>query len=524
MGGSDWPDPPGIPYHHRMVTPGQILAGKFQVERVLGQGGMGVVVSAYHMVLGQRVALKFLLPEAMQHREAVERFLREARAAVRLKSEHVGRVIDVGTLEDGAPYIVMEYLDGMDLSGYMQRHGTLPVLQAVDFLLQGLEAIAEAHAIGIVHRDLKPANLFITRAPDGGPLIKVLDFGISKAATADQDFSLTRTSAVMGSPGYMSPEQLRSTRDVDARSDIWSLGVILYELTTGRQPFVAESITELALKVAMDPAPPLYLPSAHGFEQVVARCLEKDAGKRFANVAELAAALVPFGPATAAESAARIARVLQVQITNPFARPATGQSIGTAPTTLSGATGQATHGGGKKSRTGLVAAIGAVLVAGGVGAVIALGGGKASTGPAAAGGSGSVTAPAGSGSVTAPAGSAAVVTPAGSAAATAPAGSAAGTAPAGSATVTPPAGSDAGSAAIAAPPAGSDAGSAVIAAPTGGSAAPTGAGSGSKIAKGAPHGAGRRGSGHGSGHGQGSGTGSSAGSNAGSDDFSNSRY
>ena len=154
-----------------MIAPGQVLAGKFQVERVLGQGGMGVVVAAHHLVLGQRVAIKFLLPEALTNGEAVERFLREARAAVRLRSEHVGRVIDVGTFDGGAPYIVMEYLEGVDLSQYLARSGPLPSPQAVEFVLQACEAIAEAHSQGIIHRDLKPANLFLTRRADGAPLV-----------------------------------------------------------------------------------------------------------------------------------------------------------------------------------------------------------------------------------------------------------------------------------------------------------------------------------------------------------------
>ena len=162
---------PASPGTAAPVKEGDVLASKYRVEKVLGVGGMGVVVSAYHLVLGQRVALKFLLPEAMQHPEAVERFLREARAAVRLKSEHVGRVIDVGTLDNGAPYIVMEFLEGGDLSQFVQRNGSLPVAAAVDVLLQACEAIAEAHSLGIVHRDLKPANLFITRAADGAPLV-----------------------------------------------------------------------------------------------------------------------------------------------------------------------------------------------------------------------------------------------------------------------------------------------------------------------------------------------------------------
>jgi len=354
-----------------MVGPGQILGGKYQLERVLGQGGMGMVVSAIHLALGQRVAIKFLLPEALTHREAVERFLREARAAVRLRSEHVGRVVDVGTFDDGAPYMVMEFLEGSDL-GHTLRQGPLPVVHAVDFVLQACEAVAEAHALGIIHRDLKPANLFYTRRADGSPLIKVLDFGISKAHGEGQDFSLTRTSAVIGSPGYMSPEQLRSSRDVDARSDIWSLGVILYELTTGRQPFTATSITELALKVAMDSTPPLQLPMAPaGFERVIDCCLEKEAAQRFGNVAELAAALVPYGPPSAADAALRIARVLQVTPSLTMPRPGTAGTA--APTTLSSATGQPT---GltppppRGSRFALVAGVGIVLAGVAVAAVM----------------------------------------------------------------------------------------------------------------------------------------------------------
>jgi serine/threonine-protein kinase len=372
-----------------MIAPGQVLAGKFQVERVLGQGGMGVVVAAHHLVLGQRVAIKFLLPEALAHRESVERFLREARAAVRLRSEHVGRVIDVGTFDDGAPYIVMEYLEGLDLAGYLQRSGPLPVPQVVDFILQACEAIAEAHAIGIVHRDLKPANLFLTQRADGSPLVKVLDFGISKAGNQDADFSLTRTSAVMGSPGYMSPEQLRSSRDVDVRSDVWSLGVILFELATGRQPFVAESITELALKVAMDPTPPLYAPHLpYGFDAAVGRCLEKDPGRRYFNVAELAQALAPFGPANAHDAAARIARVLHVApAPAAMTRPVTSSG---PPTTLSSATGQTgavytvPSPAPGRSRWPLFAGLGAAALGGVIALAVSLDDGPPAAQPAAA--------------------------------------------------------------------------------------------------------------------------------------------
>src|SRR5689334_6553526 len=216
------------------VLPGQMLAGKYRVERILGTGGMGVVVAAKHVELNILVAIKFLLPHVLSNQTAVARFAREARAAVRIKSEHVARVSDVGTLESGAPYMVMEYLDGGDLSAWLKERGALPVEQAVEFVLQASEAIAEAHALGIVHRDLKPSNLFVTRRRDGSMTVKVLDVGISKTTSIDAAaMDMTATTAVMGSPLYMSPEQLQSSKDVDARSDIWSLGIILYELLAG---------------------------------------------------------------------------------------------------------------------------------------------------------------------------------------------------------------------------------------------------------------------------------------------------
>src|SRR5258706_2580107 len=205
------------------VREGEILAGKYRVERVLGVGGMGVVVAATHIQLEERVAIKFLIKDALASGEAVARFAREARAAVKIKSEHVARVIDVGTLETGAPYMVMEYLEGGDLSQVLQSRGSLPMEEAVEYVLQACEAIAHAHVLGIVHRDLKPANLFLIRRPDGTNAIKVVDFGISKVMPgkgSSSDNAMTRTRAVMGSPLYMSPEQMTSTRDVDGRTDI----------------------------------------------------------------------------------------------------------------------------------------------------------------------------------------------------------------------------------------------------------------------------------------------------------------
>jgi eukaryotic-like serine/threonine-protein kinase len=290
------------------VQVGEVLAAKYRVERVLAVGGMGMVVAAMHLQLEQRVALKFMLPQVLDTWGASERFSREARAAARLKSEHVARILDVDVLDSGSPYIVMEYLEGTDLFEILQRDGPLSAGTAADYIIQALDAIAEAHALGIVHRDLKPDNLFVTRRADGSAWVKVLDFGISKAAPGPGNVQLTHTQAVVGTPRYMSPEQMRSTRLADARSDIWSLGVILYELVSGRVPFAGEVFSELVLKVAMDPLEPMAAPwpVSGEFEAVVRRCLEKEPAHRFQNVAELAAALAPFAPASAWPIAERI--------------------------------------------------------------------------------------------------------------------------------------------------------------------------------------------------------------------------
>ena len=290
---------------------GEILAGKYRVERVLAQGGMGVVVAAIHQQLDQRLALKFLLPDGVQNEAHVARFVREARAAVRLRSEHVARVLDVGTSETGSPYIVMEYLEGQDLSNVLAEKGALPVHTAVGYILQACEAVAEAHANGIVHRDLKPANLFLTKRPDGTACIKVLDFGISKQSTAS-DPSMTSTQAIMGTPMYMSPEQMRSSKSVDARSDIWALGMVLYELLVGRVAFARETLPELCAAILNDPPPSLLeaRPDIGGeLEVVVMRALEKSPAHRFGSLAEMASALAPFAHA-GDEAERRIHRIL----------------------------------------------------------------------------------------------------------------------------------------------------------------------------------------------------------------------
>ncbi|HEY8091398.1 MAG TPA: serine/threonine-protein kinase [Polyangiaceae bacterium] len=295
------------------VAIGELVAGKYRVERVIGHGGMGVVVAAMHEQLAQRVAIKMLLPEAKTSANALARFTREARAAAAIRGEHVARVLDVGELESGAPYIVMEYLEGRDLAETIVARGTLPTEEAVAFVLQACEAIAEAHAAGIVHRDLKPSNLFVTTRPDGTAIVKVLDFGISKALlSSGGEGTLTTTSSFVGSPVYSPPEQLVRAHDVDGRADIWSLGTILFEALSGRPPFVGDSVMHVASRIFNEsPTPlselrpdlPLELCGA------VMRCLRKAPSDRFSDVGELAAALAPFAPSHSV-SAERIARIV----------------------------------------------------------------------------------------------------------------------------------------------------------------------------------------------------------------------
>ncbi len=294
-------------------TTGDIIAGKYRVERVLGKGGMGVVVAAEHLHLRERVALKLMLPEVAHDPTALARFVREGRSMVRIKSEHVVRILDVGTTDAGLPFLVMEHLDGADLADVLAHKGPLPVRDAVDYLLQAILALSEAHALGIVHRDLKPTNLFLTTRRDGTSCVKVLDFGI---ATGERGGSrgLTATGLLVGSPQYMSPEQLFGNGRVDARADIWALGCVLYELVTAAVPFEAVSLPDLLIKVqgvAPTPIASRVATVPVGVDAIVMKCLEKDAARRFADVSVLAAALAPFGSEGALETASRVARVLK---------------------------------------------------------------------------------------------------------------------------------------------------------------------------------------------------------------------
>jgi serine/threonine-protein kinase len=294
------------------VVVGETLAGKYRVDRVLGAGGMGVVIQATHVLLNTRVAMKFLLPQYTGDQRIVERFLREARAAVSLKNRHIASVTDIGTLESGSPYIVMEYLEGRDLFDVIEEAGSLEPTRAAKFLLQACQGLASAHAAGVVHRDIKPGNLFLTHDVDGSEQVKILDFGISKSG--QEVTNLTRTGAVMGSPMYMSPEQMRSTRNVDNRTDIWSLGVVGFEMLTGRLPYEAETMTELVAMVLEHDPPRVSMYRSDvppAIEEAIARALTKDMNKRYAHVSELAHDLaVALGDAMSIESAARTQRIL----------------------------------------------------------------------------------------------------------------------------------------------------------------------------------------------------------------------
>jgi serine/threonine-protein kinase len=297
---------------------GELFDGKYRIGSVLGIGGMAAVIAARHMGFDGMVALKILLPECCDDPDVVERFVQEGKTATRIRSEHVVRMLDVGVV-DGRAYLVMEYLDGRDLEAHLKKDGPLTVSAAADLLLQACEAIGEAHALGIVHRDLKPANLFLTHRADGSACLKVLDFGISKmprgvSGTPGSSAHPTLPSMVMGSPHYMSPEQMASAASADQRADIWSLGAILYELLTGHLAFEGSTTSEVCARVLQGTPVPLVqlrtdIPGDVGL--IIARCLERDLSRRYANVAELARALAPFGTEGGRASADAVARIVE---------------------------------------------------------------------------------------------------------------------------------------------------------------------------------------------------------------------
>ncbi|MCC6526531.1 MAG: protein kinase [Polyangiaceae bacterium] len=277
------------------LEPGSVISGKYEISRLLGEGGMGLVYEARHLRLGHRVAIKILHPDANEAPSHAARFEREARAAARLSGRHVARVYDVDTLPDGALFMVMEHLQGRDLSDEILLRGSIPAAEAVRYVLDACEAMAEAHRAGIVHRDLKPANLYVTDV-EGGRIVKVLDFGISKLVE-EGVASVTRTQSSFGTPHYMSPEQVRSTKHVDGRSDIWSLGIILYEMLGGVLPFAGDSATAIIAAIAADTPVPLHelrpdLP--RGLCDAVMVALAKSPDERFATIEAFATAIEPY--------------------------------------------------------------------------------------------------------------------------------------------------------------------------------------------------------------------------------------
>ena len=285
------------------VAVGDVVAGKYRVEKVVGTGGMGSVVAAWHEQLNHRVALKFMLPQFASDAEAAARFSREARSAARLRSPHVCRVLDLDKLVNGTPFLVMEYLEGETLERCIERDRVIAPARAVDWVLQALEALAEAHGVGIIHRDLKPANLFVTQW-QGQQTIKVLDFGIAKSVDPDIEYGLKSTSQNMmiGSPPFMAPEQLQPGKKVDARADVWSMGVVLYQALTGELPFKSDNLVDMMFAIKNQPHPPLLekvpsLPVA--VAQVVDGCLAKLPENRFQTVDALTQALkaVQLNPA-----------------------------------------------------------------------------------------------------------------------------------------------------------------------------------------------------------------------------------
>lgn len=296
---------------------GARIGGKYQLVRLIASGGMGTVHEALHLKTRGRVAIKILSETAKQDPASRARFAREARAAGALRSRHVGKVLDVDALDDGTPYMVMEYLEGEDLSRIVKAKGALPIQQVASILVQVCAGVAEAHANGIIHRDLKPGNIFL--AEEGAQRIaKVLDFGISKVPSEADDEELTRTFSTMGTPGYMSPEQIRTPKDVDEATDVWALGVILYRLLTAKLPF-AGNASSIAVAICNDPPAPIEVPIPDDVRRVIFAALHKDRARRptLRDIAEVLSVHLGIDASIASEAWAELNRV---DVTRPRRR------------------------------------------------------------------------------------------------------------------------------------------------------------------------------------------------------------
>jgi len=292
---------------------GDIIADKYRVDGQLGEGGMAVIFAAHHLLLDKPIAVKLLSPELPRLPQVIERFLTEARAAARVDSPHVARVMDVGVLVNGLPYMVMERLDGCDLEELLRLEKRLAIGDAVDYVLQALQGLANAHTLGVVHRDLKPSNLYLAHQPDGTAIVKILDFGIAKLDTATR---MTSAGQAVGSPTYMSPEHIRNDA-VDHRTDIWAIGVVLYELLTGQPPIEEDGVGEtLAAVLNRKAQPPSTLRPEipKELDAAIMRCLDHDPDERWPDVAHLARAIAPFGTGACASLPDSIEQTLRQQL------------------------------------------------------------------------------------------------------------------------------------------------------------------------------------------------------------------
>ncbi len=313
-----------------LVAPGAIVAGKYRLDAVIGEGGMGAVWSATHTGLGQAVAIKFISKEFVTSPEALRRFDAEAKAAAQLRSRHVVQVFDNGTLEDGTPYIAMELLRGENVYARVHRAGPVPLTEGIEILWQCCKALGRAHAAGIIHRDIKPDNIFLAQTDEDGILVKVLDFGIAKFSANPNDHGSTRTGAVLGTPLYMSPEQARGLKSIDYRTDLYSLGLVAYTMFTGNLAFSSESFGDLLLQICTAPLPSLcanapWLPA--GMEPWFQRACARDPLSRFGSAQEFADALRAACDGTVRASA------LPESMLQPVAspgNPAHAVSVGTA--------------------------------------------------------------------------------------------------------------------------------------------------------------------------------------------------